>query len=467
MKPSIAMVGLGVMGANIARNMERNGFPVAVYDRNEEARRRFKDKFGTGNFVVADSLEDLVQKMDAPRQIYMMVPAGAPVDAVIDTLLPVVSKGDILVDGGNTFFQETIRREKRCYENGVRFVGMGISGGEEGALHGASFMPGGPKEAWQIIEPVVQKLAAIADGEPCVTYIGPNGAGHFVKMAHNGIEYGDMQLIAEAYDVLRKIAGCTHSELADTFTKWNDGVLSSFLIEITSKIFTKKDDQGSDGYLLDKILDKAGQKGTGKWTSQVALDLGMPIPTISAAVDARGLSALKKERLEAEKTLKGPTYKGKVNKSEFISAVHDALYAAKIMSYAQGMRMLSEASKEYEWNLQLHEIARIWKAGCIIRAKFLDEIRRAYANNPALANLILDPVMNQALQKGIPQLRVVLTEAIAAGIPMPGFAASLNYYDAYRTGTLPQNLTQAQRDFFGAHTYERLDKEGSFHTQWS
>lgn len=465
MKPSIAMVGLGVMGANIARNMERNGFPVAVFDRNEEARKKFGDKFGSGKFVIASSLEDLVLKMEAPRQIYIMVPAGAPVDAVIDSLLPVVSKGDILIDGGNTFFQETIRREKRCYDAGVRFVGMGISGGEEGALHGASFMPGGPKEAWGLIQPVVEKLAAVADGESCVTYIGPNGAGHFVKMAHNGIEYGDMQLIAEAYNVLKNIAGCTNSELADIFSTWNKGVLSSFLIEITASIFTKKDDQG-DGYLVDKILDKAGQKGTGKWTSQVALDLGMPIPTISAAVDARGLSALKKERISASKILKSGAGKVKANKGEFIQAVHDALYAAKIMSYAQGMRMLSEASKEFEWNLQLHEISRIWKAGCIIRAKFLDEIRRAYSSNPSLANLILDPAMKEALDKGIPQLRVVLVEAIQAGIPMPGFAASLNYYDAYRTENLPQNLTQAQRDFFGAHTYERIDKEGSFHSQW-
>lgn len=466
-KPSLAMIGLGVMGANLARNMERNGFPVAVYNRSADKLEEFKHNFGKGNFIYASTLEELVKSMAAPRTMFIMVQAGAPVDAVIDSLIPLLDKGDIIIDGGNTFFPDTIRREKRCKDAGINFLGVGVSGGEEGALNGASIMPGGPKEAWKIVAPVLEKMAAQADGA-CTAYIGPDGAGHFVKMVHNGIEYGDMQLIAESYDVLRRGLSYTPEKLGEVFARWNKGVLDSFLIEITAEIFKKKDDATSEGYLVDKILDKAGQKGTGKWTSQVALDLGVAIPTISAAVDARCMSALKQERIAASKVMQGfVSDKLGLDAKSFEQDVHDALYSAKIMSYAQGMRLIAEASKEHKWDINLSTLAAIWKGGCIIRAKFLEQIRKAFAENPTLPNLMLDSAMKKALENGIPKLRNVVAAAAQLGIPVPALSASLNYFDAYRTEHLPQNLTQAQRDFFGAHTYERLDRPGTFHSQWS
>ena len=464
------MIGLAVMGSNLARNIESRGFPVAVYNRTGEVTKEFMAKFGThegkpAGFVASYTMEDFVKSMKAPRQIFIMVKAGAGTDAVIDQLAPLLDKGDIVIDGGNAYFKDTIRREHKLQAMGLNFLGIGISGGEEGALKGPSLMPGGPRDAWKIVAPLLEKIAAQADGA-CTNYVGPDGAGHFVKMVHNGIEYGDMQLIAEAYDILRNVVGCKPEELASIFSTWNGGVLSSYLIEITAKIFAKKDPEGA-GALVDKILDKAGQKGTGTWTAQVALDLGISIPTISSAVDARTLSSMKDERVKASKEFKGPSVEDFTgNREEFITAVHDALYASKIMSYAQGMNLIAAASKQWNWDLKLHEIAAMWKGGCIIRAKFLDEIRRAFASNPAPSNLLIDSFMKAEVTRCVPNLRKVVGTAVSRGVPVLGFAASLGYFDSFRTASLPQNLTQAQRDFFGAHTYERTDKSGSFHTEW-
>ena len=469
-QPSVGMIGLAVMGSNLARNIESRGFPVAVYNRTGEVTKEFMAKFGThegkpAGFVASYTMEDFVKSMKAPRQIFIMVKAGAGTDAVIDQLAPLLDKGDIVIDGGNAYFKDTIRREHKLQAMGLNFLGIGISGGEEGALKGPSLMPGGPRDAWKIVAPLLEKIAAQADGA-CTNYVGPDGAGHFVKMVHNGIEYGDMQLIAEAYDILRNVVGCKPEELASIFSTWNGGVLSSYLIEITAKIFAKKDPEGA-GALVDKILDKAGQKGTGTWTAQVALDLGISIPTISSAVDARTLSSMKDERVKASKEFKGPSVEDFTgNREEFITAVHDALYASKIMSYAQGMNLIAAASKQWNWDLKLHEIAAMWKGGCIIRAKFLDEIRRAFASNPAPSNLLIDSFMKAEVTRCVPNLRKVVGTAVSRGVPVLGFAASLGYFDSFRTASLPQNLTQAQRDFFGAHTYERTDKSGSFHTEW-
>lgn len=469
-KPHVGMVGLAVMGSNLARNIESRGFPIAVYNRSGDVTKAFMEKFGTRDgkptgFVASYSMEEFVKSMAAPRQIFIMIKAGAPVDAIIDQISPLLDKGDIIIDGGNAYFKDTIRRENKLKEQGLNFLGIGISGGEEGALKGPSLMPGGPRDAWKIVAPLLEKIAAQADGA-CTNYVGPDGAGHFVKMVHNGIEYGDMQLIAEAYDVLRTIVGCKPEELQQIFEKWNNGPLSSYLIEITSKIFAKKDPEGA-GFLVDKILDKAGQKGTGTWTAQVALDLGVSIPTISAAVDARTLSSLKDDRVVAAKDFQGPAVEDFTgNREEFIQAVHDALYASKIMSYAQGMALIGTASKQWNWDLKLNEIAALWKGGCIIRAKFLDEIRRAFSSQPAPRNLILDSFMKKEVTRCVPNLRKVVGAAVARGVPVLGFGASVAYFDSFRTVDLPQNLTQAQRDFFGAHTYERKDKPGTFHTEW-
>jgi 6-phosphogluconate dehydrogenase len=464
------MIGLAVMGSNLARNIESRGFPVAVFNRSGDVTKEFMAKFGTKDgtstgFVASYSLEDFVKSMAAPRQIFIMIKAGASTDGVIDQLAPLLDKGDIVIDGGNAYFKDTIRREEKLKAMGLNFLGIGISGGEEGALKGPSLMPGGPRDAWQIVAPLLEKIAAQADGA-CTNYVGPDGAGHFVKMVHNGIEYGDMQLIAEAYDILRNVVGCKPEELKSIFEKWNQGPLASYLIEITAKIFAKKDGDAA-GYLVDKILDKAGQKGTGMWTAQVALDLGISIPTISSAVDARVLSSMKDERVSAAREFQGPAvddFTG--NREEFIAAVHDALYAAKIMSYAQGMALIAAASNQWNWGLKLHEIAALWKGGCIIRAKFLDEIRRAFSSQPAPANLLMDSFMKKEVTRCVPSLRKVVGTAVSRGVPTIGFSASLSYFDSYRTVDLPQNLTQAQRDFFGAHTYERKDKSGHFHTEW-
>ena len=464
-KPNIGMIGLAVMGSNLARNIESRGVPVAVFNRSGDVTDGFMKSFGAGAFTASKTLEDFVLSMQSPRQIFIMVKAGAPVDKVIDSLIPLLEKGDIIIDGGNSYFKDTVAREKRCNDAGLNFMGLGVSGGEEGALKGPSLMPGGPRKAWDIMAPVLEKIAAQVDG-PCTTYIGPDGAGHFVKMVHNGIEYGDMQLIAEAYHLLQSVIGAEPEELATIFGKWNQGPLSSFLIEITEKIFKRKDPEAS-GYLVDKILDKAGQKGTGAWTAQVALDLGVAIPTLAAAVDARILSAFKTERQSAANELPAPkvaAFSG--DREGFIKAVHDALYCSKVMAYAQGMALLASASKEWNWDLKLDKISAIWKGGCIIRARFLDEIRKAFAENPSLANLLLAPSMKGEVTERIENLRAVIKIAAERGIPTLAFSASLAYYDSYRSQDLPQNLTQAQRDFFGSHTYERKDRAGVFHTEW-
>jgi len=465
-KRTIGLVGLAVMGENLALNIANNGFSIAVYNRTTEKVKKFIESKGSSRKILGTySIKELIDSLEPPRCIIMMVKAGRAVDEVIDQIKPHLSRGDILVDGGNSFFKDTERRFNSLGEEGIHYIGTGISGGEEGALKGPSIMPGGPKEAYERLEPILTKIAAQVDDGPCCTYIGPSGSGHFVKMVHNGIEYGDMQLIAEVYDVLRNALALEASELADIFAWWNEGVLNSYLIEITAKVLSRTDEETGKP-LVDMILDKAGQKGTGKWTSQIALDLGVPIPTINAAVEARILSAFKSERLEAGRIIRGPQGKYRGNKQELINAVHDALYASKICSYAQGTALMKAASEEYQWNLNLAEISRIWKGGCIIRAQFLDRIKEAYRQQPDLPNLLVYSEFNNWLSKAQDRWRMAIQTANGLGIPCMAFSASLGYFDSYRRDRLPQNLTQAQRDFFGAHTYERVDKEGIFHTNW-
>jgi 6-phosphogluconate dehydrogenase len=463
-KADVGMIGLAVMGANLARNLERNGFTCAVYNRSSEVTERFMGEQVGKRFIASATLQDFVASIERPRRIFIMIKAGSAVDDIIETLLPILSPGDILIDGGNAYFRDSMRRVERCQRSGIEFLGVGISGGEEGALNGASIMPGGSSEAWERVRPLFEKIAAYAEG-PCTTYIGPDGAGHFVKTVHNGIEYADMQLIAEAYDLLRTVGKRRPPELSSLFRRWNEGVLQSFLIEITADIFAQVDEE-TGGYLVDSILDKAGQKGTGKWTVESSLDLGVAIPTISAAVDARALSAIKDERVEAAEQLRSGDIDQSIDPEKLDALTHDALYCAKIISYAQGMALLARASAEWNWSLRLGDIAAIWKGGCIIRARFLEEIRRAYADNPVLKNLLLAPAIRQELSTRLTSLREVVALATRVGIPVPAFSASLSYYDQYRAAALPLNLTQAQRDYFGAHTYERIDRPGSFHTSW-
>jgi 6-phosphogluconate dehydrogenase len=469
-KSQIGLVGLAVMGENLALNIERNGFPITVYNRTPERTQELLAGRAKGlKFTGARTVAELIASLERPRRIILMVKAGAPVDDMIGQLAPLLEAGDIIIDGGNSHFSDTRRRESALKAKGLHFIGSGVSGGEEGALWGPSLMPGGPKEAYDKLRPVWEKIAAKVDDGPCVTYIGPDGAGHFVKMIHNGIEYGDMQLIAESYDVLRQLLGVDAPQLAEIFAGWNQGLLNSFLIEITAKVLRKKDPE-TGKWLVDLILDKAGQKGTGKWMSQIALDLGVPIPTINSAVEARILSAFKSDRVQASKVLPGPAhspYTG--NPQVLIDAVRDALYASKICSYAQGMVMMKAAGDEYHWNLDLGEIARIWKGGCIIRAQFLDLIKTAFHRNPGLPNLLLDDHFKAWVTEAQPRWRHVVQTAQSQGIPVLAMSASLAYYDSVRAERLPLNLTQAQRDFFGAHTYERLDKPGAgpFHTEWN
>ena len=458
------MVGLGVMGSNLALNIEDHGFSVAVWNREPENTRRFCEENKGKKFTATTTLEDFVAALEKPRRLMMMIKAGAPVDEMLGKLMPLLEPGDVVIDGGNSWFKETQARTKRLAERGLHFVGSGVSGGEEGARFGPSLMPGGTRESWESIREIFEAIAARSDSGPCVTYCGTDGAGHFVKMVHNGIEYGDMQLIAEAYDMLRRGLGMNAEQLADVFDEWNRGPLQSFLIEITAKIFRKRDDE-TGAPLVGKILDKAGQKGTGKWTAQVALDLAVPIPTIAAAIDARVLSSMKKERVAASRVLSGPAGSGEIT----VQDIHDALYAAKICSYAQGFALIQAGSNEWNWNIDLREIARIWKAGCIIRAKFLDSIMQAYERRADLPNLLLDDAFRTEIARAQPQWRRAVTYAQTNGIAVPAFASSLAYFDSYRTADLPQNLTQAQRDFFGAHTYQRNDKgeDAPFvHTEW-
>ncbi|WP_016952493.1 NADP-dependent phosphogluconate dehydrogenase [Anabaena sp. PCC 7108] len=464
---SFGVIGLAVMGENIALNVERNGFPIAVYNRSREKTDAFMaQRAGGRNVVAAFTLEEFVAALERPRKILVMVQAGKPVDAVIAQLKPLLQEGDIIIDGGNSWFEDTERRTQELEPTGLRYIGMGVSGGEEGALNGPSLMPGGTKSSYEYLSPIFNKIAAQVDDGPCVTYIGPGGSGHYVKMVHNGIEYGDMQLIAEAYDLLKNVAGLNAAQLHEVFSQWNTtDELDSFLIEITANIFPYVDPE-SKIPLVDLIVDAAGQKGTGLWTVKTALDIGVAIPTITAAVNARIMSSIRDERIAASKQISGPNAKYTGDIKAFVNMVRDALYCSKICSYAQGMALLSTASKTYNWDLNLGEMARIWKGGCIIRAGFLNKIKKAFDENPALPNLLLAPEFKQTILDRQTAWREVIVTAAKLGIPVPAFSASLDYFDSYRRERLPQNLTQAQRDYFGAHTYKRIDKEGSFHTEW-
>ncbi|MEO7166651.1 MAG: NADP-dependent phosphogluconate dehydrogenase [Chthoniobacterales bacterium] len=463
----IGLIGLAVMGENLVLNMESKGFRVAVYNRTTAVTEKFAANRAKGkNIEPTTTMEEFVGALERPRKAMIMVKAGAPVDAVIGQLVPLLEKGDVIIDGGNSLFTDTQRRCKELEEKGIHFVGCGVSGGEEGALKGPSMMPGGSRESWEMIAPIFTKIAAIVDGEPCVRYMGPDGAGHYVKMVHNGIEYGDMQLICEAYAILKHVLGLEAAELADIFAEWNKSELDSYLIDITAQIFRKKDPETGKP-LVDVILDKAGQKGTGIWTLQSAIRQSVVISTINAAVEARVISSRKEARVNASKILPEPKVeKFEGNRDELIAAVRDALYASKIVSYAQGMELLGAASKEFKWNLNFGDIATIWRGGCIIRAKFLNRIVEAYERDSALHNLLLDSYFTEIIAKTQHNWRIATATAIAQGVAVPAFSASLAYFDSYRQARLPSNLLQAQRDFFGAHTYERVDQPGVFHTEW-
>jgi 6-phosphogluconate dehydrogenase len=463
----IGLIGLAVMGENLVLNMESKGFSVAVFNRTTAVTEKFAANRGLGkNIQPTTAMEEFVGALSRPRKAMIMVKAGAPVDAVINQLVPLFEKGDVIIDGGNSLFTDTQRRCNELEGRGIHFVGCGVSGGEEGALKGPSLMPGGSRESWEIIAPIFRKIAAVVDGEPCCRYMGPDGAGHYVKMVHNGIEYGDMQLICEAYAILKDVLGLEAEELADLFAEWNRGDLDSYVIDITAQIFRKRDpDTGKP--MVDVILDKAGQKGTGIWTLQSAIQRSVVISTINAAVEARVISSRKEARVMASKILPRPKIeKFSGNRDELISAVRDALYASKIVSYAQGMELLGAASMEFKWNLNFGDIATIWRGGCIIRAKFLNRIREAYERDAALHNLLLDSYFTDIIQKTQHNWRIAAATAIEQGVAVPAFSASLGYFDSYRQARLPSNLLQAQRDFFGAHTYERVDKPGVFHTEW-
>ncbi|MGG1014617.1 NADP-dependent phosphogluconate dehydrogenase [Bacillus subtilis] len=465
-KQQIGVIGLAVMGKNLALNIESRGFSVSVYNRSSSKTEEFLQEAKGKNVVGTYSIEEFVQSLETPRKILLMVKAGTATDATIQSLLPHLEKDDILIDGGNTYYKDTQRRNKELAESGIHFIGTGVSGGEEGALKGPSIMPGGQIEAHELVKPILEAISAKVDGEPCTTYIGPDGAGHYVKMVHNGIEYGDMQLISESYFILKQVLGLSADELHEVFAEWNKGELDSYLIEITADIFTKKDEETGKP-LVDVILDKAGQKGTGKWTSQSALDLGVPLPIITESVFARFISAMKEERVKASGLLSGPEVKPVTeNKEELIEAVRKALFMSKICSYAQGFAQMKAASEEYNWDLKYGEIAMIFRGGCIIRAAFLQKIKEAYDREPELDNLLLDSYFKNIAESYQGALRQVISLAVAQGVPVPSFSSALAYYDSYRTAVLPANLIQAQRDYFGAHTYERTDKEGIFHTEW-
>ena len=467
MQCDIGVVGLGVMGSNLALNMERNGFRVAGYDLDAAKARAFVTGAAAGkNVELAQSPDALMAILQKPRRILLMVPAGPPVDSAIAHLKGHLEPADILIDGGNSFFLDTERRNTQLAAEGFNYVGTGVSGGEQGALWGPSIMPGGQTEAWEALAPILRAIAARADdGAPCVEYMGPGGAGHFVKMVHNGIEYGDMQLIAETYDLLSRGLGLSAKELHDVFAEWNQGELKSYLVEITAAVLAKVDPE-TGRPIVDVILDEAQQKGTGKWTSQNALDVGAAIPTINAAVESRIISALKPQRVAASRVLRGPvaTYTGE--RQHLIDAARDGLYASKITSYAQGLGLLRMASDEYKYDLKPANIAKIWRAGCIIRASLLGDIMAAFQRDPGLLNLLIAPAFTEAIERRQASWRFVVQTAVGLGIPVLATSASLAYFDAYRSERLPANLTQAQRDYFGAHTYRRVDKPGVFHTEW-
>jgi len=469
-KYDIGLIGLAVMGENLVLNMERNSFSVAVFNRTVSKVDRFlENRAKSKNIKGCYSIEELVSSLKKPRKIMLLVKAGQPVDSFIDKLIPYLEKGDIIIDGGNSHFPDTIRRTKYVEDKGLLYIGTGVSGGEEGALNGPSLMPGGSLKAWQYVKPIFQTIAAkVDDGSPCCEWVGENGAGHFVKMVHNGIEYGDMQMISEAYWIMKNVLGMTYAEIETAFGEWNRGELNSYLIEITAAIMNKRDDETGKP-MLEVIMDCAGQKGTGRWTSLEALNLGVPAPTVVEAVLARAMSAIKKERVAASEVLKGPEVKFSGDKSEFIEKIRRALYASKICSYAQGFQLMKAAAEEYQWDLNYGEIALMWRGGCIIRAQFLGRIKEAFDKNPALRNLLLDEYFRTAIEENQQGWRQVVASAIEAGIPVPAFSSALAYYDGYRSKRLPANLLQAQRDYFGAHTYERVDKPRGefFHTDWT
>ena len=476
MAADIGLIGLAVMGENLALNMESKGFNVAVFNRTVSRVDDFIAGSANGkNIIGTHSIPEFIKQLETPRKVILMVKAGDPVDAFIELLVPHLSKGDLIIDGGNSNFNDTIRRHTELNEQDILFIGTGISGGEEGALKGPAMMPGGSSKAYTLVEPIFTKIAAQVDGIPCCSYIGPNGAGHYVKMVHNGIEYGDMQLICEAYSLMKNILGMNADEMHDVFSKWNQGELNSYLIEITADIFTQRDSKGTP--FVDVVLDKAGQKGTGKWTSISALDLGISAPTIAEAVFARCISAIKHERVNASDIIDGPDGKYDGDRETALQAIHDALYAAKICSYAQGFALMREASTEFDWNLDLGKIALGWRGGCIIRAKFLHRIAEAYERNSDLPNLLLDSYFRDVIENAQPHWRNVISTATQLGVPIPAFSSALAYFDSYRSSRLSANLIQAMRDYFGAHTYHKLDADGNtilgddgeptvFHTEW-
>ncbi len=465
----IGLIGLAVMGENLVLNMESKGFQVSVFNRSTDKVESFVNSRAKGkNIVGTYSLEELVNSLERPRKVMLMIKAGAAVDSTIDSLLPLLEEGDIIIDGGNTHFPDTNRRIKYVEEKGILYIGSGVSGGEEGALLGPSIMPGGSKKAWPFVKPIFQSIAAkVEDGSPCCDWVGEDGAGHFVKMVHNGIEYGDMQLINEAYHIMKDVLGMTADEMHLVFKEWNEGPLDSYLIEITRDILAYKDEDGEP--LVDKILDTAGQKGTGKWTAVTAMDLGSPLTLIAESVFSRFLSAQKDERVEASKILKGPKPEFKGDKKAFLIDLENALYASKLVSYAQGYALMATAAKEYNWNLNYGGIALMWREGCIIRSAFLDKIKEAFDNNEKLTNVLLDPFFKDVMETAQSGWRNVIATAVVNGIPTPSMSAALNYFDGYRHERLPANLLQAQRDYFGAHTYERIDKPRGefFHTNWT
>jgi len=464
----IGLIGLGVMGSSLALNMESNGFTVAVHNRTTPQIDNIVNNRSKNNKIIGfENLEEFVDSIKTPRKIMLMVVAGPVVDDYIQKLIPLLDQGDIIIDGGNSHYPDTSRRTEELENKGLQFIGAGVSGGEEGALKGPSIMPGGSVSAWPEVKDIFQKISAkVGDNEACCDWIGEGGSGHFVKMVHNGIEYGDMQLICEAYQIMKDVLGMSNDEMHKTFKKWNEGELNSYLIEITADILKFKEEDGS--YLVDKILDTAGQKGTGKWTASVALDLGSPLTLIGEAVFSRYLSSIKDDRVEASKHLSGPSINFTGDKAKALDNIHDALYASKMVSYAQGYTLLSDAAKEFDWNLNYGAIALMWRGGCIIRSAFLTKIKDAYDKNPDIKNLLLDPFFKEKIIKSQEGWRGIVSTAIANGVPVPAMTSSLSYYDGYRNERLPANLLQAQRDYFGAHTYERIDKNRGefFHTEW-
>jgi 6-phosphogluconate dehydrogenase len=465
-KQHVGVVGVGVMGRSLALNFESKGFSVSVYDLSAEKVNEILEHHTGKRIVGTSNIEEFVHSLESPRKILLMVNAGVITDKAIESLLPYLDKGDILIDGGNSYYRDTIRRNEELAGKGIQFIGAGVSGGEEGALTGPAIMPSGQMEAYEAVSPLLTGISARVNGDACCTYIGPNGAGHYVKMVHNGIEYSDIQLICEAYHVMKALLGLSAIELHEVFKDWNDGELDSYLIEITADIFAKIDPETGKP-LVDVILDKAGQKGTGKWTSQSSLDLGVPLSIITESVFSRFLSEMKDERVKASKVLTGPTNNKFIgSKKDFIELIRKTLYLSKIISYAQGFAQLKKASAEYDWNLKPGEIAMIFRGGCIIRAAFLQNIKDAYDRDPNLDNLLLDPYFQSIVANYQDAAREVVSIAIKAGIPVPGLSGALGFYDSYRSEVLPANLLQAQRDYFGAHTYQRVDREGTFHTDW-